>query len=151
MKHESDPHDLIDVDELAALLRDREGPAQPLRRQRFGPSRRLSIAVGILLAVAAAAAIAIFNERGGDGRPSSSRVVSSPSCAVVVEWQGTRYAGSRANHELLTLGATLGKGTTPPCGDTVVNGVPTPPGPPGSVTVVSIDGVSPRAAIATLG
>ena len=68
MKHESDPHDLIELDELAGLLRDREGPAQPLRRQRFGPSRRLSIAVGILLAVAVAAAIAIF-ELGGDGKP----------------------------------------------------------------------------------
>ena len=67
-----------------------------------------------------------------------------------MEWQGTTYFGGRAN-QLLSLGPELGKGTTPPCGDTVVNGVPTPPGPPGSVTVVSIDGVSPRAAIATLG
>jgi hypothetical protein len=152
MTHESDPHDLIELDELAGLLREREGPAQPLRRPRLGPSRRLSIVVGLLLAVVAAAAIAIVDERGDDGKPSNSRVASSAACAgpAPVKWQGTTYSGGRAN-QLLALGGKLGKGTTPPCSDTVVNGVPTPPGPPGSVTVVSIDGISPRAAIATLG
>jgi hypothetical protein len=148
MTHESEPHDLIELDELAGLLRDREGPAQPLRRQRLGPSRRLSLALGILLAIAAAAAIAIFSERGGEGKPSSSGVIAG-SCALAVEWQGTRYYGGRAN-QLIALGGKLGKGTTPPCGDVVGPGAP-PPGPPGSVTIVSIDGVSPRAAIATLG
>ena len=147
MKHESDPHGLIELDELAGLLRDREGPAQPLRRRRFGPSRRLSIAVGILLAVAAAAAIAIFDV-GGDGKPSSSGGVTAAACAAAVEWQGTTYFGGRANQPL-ALGDKLGKGTLPPCDDTPGSG--TPPDPPGSVTVVSIDGVPSREAIATLG
>jgi len=150
MTHETDPRDLIELDELAALLREREGPAQPLRRQRARPARRLSVAIGLLLALAIAAALAIFGELRGDGKPSGPRGVSSAACARAVEWQGTTYFGGNAN-QLLSLGPKLGKGTIPPCGDTVVNGVPTPPGPPGSVTVVSIDGVSPRAAIATLG
>ena len=147
MTHESDPHDLIELDELAGLLRDREGPAQPLRRQRFGPPRRLSIAVGILLAVAAAAAIAIF-DLGGDGKPSSSasdlRVVCGRRGMAgndVLRWprESTAFARPRAR-----------QGDDPPCVDMVGSGAP-PPGPPGSVTVVSIVGVSPRAAIATLG
>ena len=151
MTHESDPHDLIELDELAGVLREREGPAQPLRRQRVGPSRRLSIAVGLLLAVVAAAAIAIF-DLGGEGKPSRPGGVSFAACAgpAPVKWQGRTYSGGRAN-QLLSLGPKLGTGTTPPCSDTFVNGVPTPPGPQGSVTVVSIDGISPRAAIATLG
>jgi hypothetical protein len=148
MKHDSDPHDLIELDELAGLLRDREGPAQPLRRQRFGPSRRLSIAVGLLLAVAVVAAIAFF-DLGGDGKPNPRVVLTAGGCAVAVEWQGTTYFGGRAN-QLLSLGPELGKGTTPPCVDMVGPGAP-PPGPPGSVTIVSIEGVSPRAAVATLG
>jgi hypothetical protein len=146
MKH--DPHDLIELDELAGLLRDREGPAQPLRRQGLGPSRRLSLALGILLAIAAAGAIAIFSERGGEGKPSSSAVTAG-SCALAVEWQGTTYIGGRANQPL-SLGAKLGKGTIPPCVDMVGPNAP-PPGPPGSVTVVSIEGVPSRQAIATLG
>jgi hypothetical protein len=139
MKHS----ELIELDELAVMLREREGPPHPLRRHRRPLRNRPAIAAS-LAAVLATATVVFLVVRSGDDRPS--KVASSNnSCAVVVEWHGTTYLGTSVQQPM-KLGAPLGHGSVPACNDTPGNSDGTGPQP---LALAEIVGVPPAQAVAS--
>jgi hypothetical protein len=156
MNREAD--DLIGLEELAEVLRTREGPQRPQRALRTGSSRRRLMVVAAVLAAAVCAggAFAILTRDGhqapsrAGGRqgtlPGSSGSTAA-SCAAAVEWRGTTYVGSKVRGQV-KLGSSLGDGTLPPCNDTGGKGSGTPPR---SVPLAAVDGVASRDAVAVVG
>jgi hypothetical protein len=137
-------NDPIELEELADLLRRREGPPRPVRHRRARGPLRLALVIGVL-AVAAATGITLAIVKPGshdESRPSSGGS-GSASCAAVVEWRGTTYLGT-AVHRSVRLGRSLGDGMLPPCNDTS----PGSGGQAQSVSLAAVGDIPPRQAVA---
>jgi hypothetical protein len=149
MKREPDPNDLIDIDELADLLREREGPPRPLRRQRVRRPLRVALALGLFATAAAAViaiAVAITSERDRAQNTSKSGVTYGAVCVAAVEWQGVTYRGDKLNQPA-RLGRSLGEGSIPNCSDTNLgNGTPAQ-----TVAIVAIADLPTQQAVAVAG
>ena len=135
--------ELIELDELTVMLREREGPPHPLRRYPRPGGNRPAIAAS-LAAVLATAAVVFLVVRSGDDRPSKV-ASSSGSCAVTVEWRGTTYQGTSVQQPM-KLGAPLGHGSVPACNDTPGNSDGTGPQP---LALAEIAGIPPAQAVAS--
>jgi hypothetical protein len=135
--------DLIALDELAELLREREGPAKPESRRPRVRRRRAVVVAALAAAVVAGIVAALVVP--SDEQPSSPLGGSAGgSYAAAVEWHGTTYFGGSVRGKVVR-GGSLGKGTLPACGD----GGPVTPA--SSVGVVAIEGVPPEQAVAVRG
>jgi hypothetical protein len=156
MNREAD--DLIQLEELAEVLRVREGPPTPRAHIRHSPRRRLAVAAVLAAVAVTGIALAIVTRGGGEQAPSSSggreqtlpssSRSSAASCAAVVEWHGTRYLGTKVKGPV-KLGRSLGDGTIPPCNDTGGDNGGTPAAR--SVPLVAGDRLSPDEVVAVAG
>jgi len=144
--------DLIELDELTVLLREREGPSAPQRSRRRLPVLPL---VALAVSLGAAALVVVAVTRDGSEKAqratTASKGTTSPgtsaaACTALVEWEGTTYYGGRVNGSFSLAGA-LGKGTIPSCQDTV----PGSPSPAQSVALVRVAGLPPEMAVALAG
>jgi hypothetical protein len=136
-------HELIDLDEIARVLRSREGSARPRIRPR---NHRLPqvLAASLLVALFAVGAGVLLR------RSDSQRLGTSVSaaCASVVEWKGVTYRGA-SPRQRLTLGDELGHGIVPACNDSVVNGKPTGDSQPTELKLARVVGIPERQAVAS--
>jgi hypothetical protein len=99
--------------------------------------------LALLIVAVAAGTIGTIALSQGHG---AARSWVAGSCAAAVEWAGTTYAGDKLD-QLAPLSDRLGNGTLPACVDTNAG----TPALERSVSVVAIEGVPSREAVAIAG
>jgi hypothetical protein len=101
--------------ELAAMLRDDEGPPDPQPHTRRQRTRFYLVAAAVTLAVAGTVAFGLARWTASSSSSPQTRSGGGTSCAALVQFHGLPYVGAKTDGLTLQPGGPVGSVTIPGC------------------------------------